>query len=681
MKKILFVMLAAILFCACAATHNKGNVLPPPVISNKPVVVRLVLNCDGLDVENINLYSELSFRTPTCYEGSTQFRDSVVEGNSIIYEATVNPRMTCAAIIMYQLEEYRTNKEFLHVILVPGDTVTCTVNCKTRDIAYTGRFARLSKELSIYRRDSSEFFPYNLYNKKGFGLPSQELDGLTPDDMAKKIVSRYEHVKKKVMRSKKLSPEFKEVWKIYAASDALDMYSRCKSNYKTKKEYTKDYYGSGKLYSDKAFSKELMPGDDYSIFYHRQILYDSRSIYKIYEEEGYPVKYNDAIRFRDKAREWIQHDDLLLDKSVLAYIKEEMPEYYEPMIEMRLEKLKLRTEWRPTPDKTRICKMDRMLEGEELLDSLLSKYKGKPTFLYIDLVGRVSCPRIKNQYGDIANFVFLTGGEEFSEEEMNSTLFYSSCWDDIYLLMGYQIDYLTKKFCANVDDEFSNSFCLLFDADGKFLIEADDQEFTYNKNEDNVRNVLHDKLMELIGDKNFTLNGTVSESLEDIGYNMLVGCHGTPFDPIVLTDYYVDAANKKFNYSSHLPRPSLMQLTALSPDSLLSSKSMNFLAVPGENCNISINDGHFYLSGSEFYEQWNNADRFVLKTRKEYESKKADAIILNYVSEHSNEPGCIFFVLEAGAVPKHILDRIIPSEMKKGKFSKELIYYGIHVNT
>lgn len=677
MKKILFVMLAAILFCACAATHNKGNVLPPPVISNKPVVVRLVLNCDGLDVENIDLKAYLSISTPTSYSGSTHLRDSVVEGNSIIYEATVNPRMTCAAIIMYQLEKYRTNKEYLHVILVPGDTVTCTVNCKTRDIAYTGRFARLSKELSIYRRDSSEYFPYNFLNKVNYVLLAQELDGLSLDDMAKKIVSRYEHIKKKVMRSKKLSPEFKEVWKIYAASDALDMVSWCHSNYDTRK----DYNGSREHYSAKAFSKELMPGNDYSIFYHRKIFLNSMTIYQYYEEEGYPIKYNDAIRFRGKAEEWNKKDDLLLDKSVLAYIKEEMPEYYEPMIEMRREKLKSRTEWRPEPDKTGICKMDRMLEGEELLDSLLSKYKGKPTFLYIDLVGHVSCPSIKNQYGDIANFVFLTGGEEFSEEEMNSTLFYSSRWDDIYLLMGYQIDYLTKKFCANADDEFSNSFCLLFDADGKFLIEADDQEFTYNKNEDNVRNVLHDKLMELIGGKNFTLNGTVSESLEDIGYNMLVGCYETPFDPIVLTDYYVDAANKKFNYSSHLPRPSLMQLTALSPDSLLSSKSMNFLAVPGENCNISINDGHFYLSGSEFYEQWNNADRFVLKARKEYDSKKADAIILNYVSEHSNEPGCIFFVLEAGAVPKHILDRIIPSEMKKGKFSKELIYYGIHVNT
>lgn len=677
MKKIIFALLIAMMLGACA-THREGRALPPPVFSNEPAVVRLMLKSRDTDSVSNRWFAFVRFHSILVSTSTMLNRSyaSNIDNGVMTFDISAQPGMSCGAQLSYKIDSKKGEAKAVPVILVPGDTITCTIDRETNEVSYSGRFAQLCKELYEYRYNSNKYFPFIVDHQNNTfrfsnTLLIKDFEGLEEEEATKLILNRYSEAKKKVMRSKKLSPEFKELWRAYAAADALYIDEEYQVYCRAGK-----YGKNSASISLSACSTELMPEDNYSFFYINNTQ-DPTYVINTYKYAGYNLKVNPSIQRLMKATHYILNPWQLYEMDTLALMKEKLPEYYNHLYDRFKKHQKMNNEWRTMPPKKELCEVNRNLEGDEFVDTLLSRYKGKPTFLYIELNGPLH-PHIdmRDQYSDIANFLCVTGGKYFSEDRMQESLRREDI--DAYLLMSYQIEYLMKKFCSERTlkemEKYNNhtSNCLLFDAEGRLVLEFESPEFKNKESDYMALTKLQDRISAAIGNNNFKLNGVVAQGINDRGYLMTFRKH------IGQYKHYIDAPSRKFSYSTHIQKPITVNLTAVLPDSTLCTHSMEFLALPGEECNISVEKEKFHLSGSEFYQQWGNAERFVEKAREEHSSEEADAVIKEYASKHRNEPGCILFHVMQSVLPVDYIEEILPSEIKEGKFARILNKYGIY---
>lgn len=675
MKKIIFALLIAMMLGACA-THRESRVLPPPVFSHEPAVVRLMLKYRDTDSVLNRWFATVQFHTAQTSALLSRSNASNIDKGVMTFDIPVQPGMSCGAQLSYTIDSKKGEAKAVPVILVPGDTITCTIDRETNEVSYSGRFAQLCKDLYEYRYNSSKYFPFVVdHLNDGFRwysntLRIKDFEGLEEEEATKLILNRYSEAKKKVMRSKKLSPEFKELWRAYAAADALYI----DEEYQVYCQAGKYGKNSASI-SLSACSTELMPEDNYSFFYINNTQ-DPTNVINTYKYAGYNLKINPSIQRLMKATHYILNPWQLYETDSLAMVKEKLPEYYNHLYDIVKKYQETNNQWRTKPPKKELCEVNRNLEGDEFVDTLLSRYKGKPTFLYIELNGSLY-PHIdmREQYSDIANFLCVTGGKYFSEDRMHASRRREDI--DAYLLMTYQIEYLMKKFCSERTlkemEKYNThtSNCLLFDAEGRLVLEFEAPEFKNYGSDYMALTKLHDRISAALGNNNFKLSGVMAQGINDRGYLMQIITHAG------LYKHYIDAPFRKFSYSTHIQKPTSVNLTAVLPDSTLCTRSMKFLALPGEECNISVEKEKFHLSGSEFYQQWDNADRFVEKAREEHGSEEANAVIKEYASKHRNEPGCILFHVMQGVLPVDYIEEILPSEIKEGKFANILSYYGI----
>ena len=160
-------------------------------------------------------------------------------------------------------------------------------------------------------------------------------------------------------------------------------------------------------------------------------------------------------------------NDLPLGAHQLAVVQRQLPEYYLRIAEINMHEEARLDAQRTQPDKGNICLLDRSLEGDNIIPGLLAKYRGRPTVVYATdypmMNDRSIYSALYSELSDRANFVFITGGGRYGEEER----FRRHAHDvggDHYLLMAYQFDYLCRQYTTETDD---GEFVLLFDAEGR----------------------------------------------------------------------------------------------------------------------------------------------------------------------------------------------------------------------
>lgn len=114
----------------------------------------------------------------------------------------------------------------------------------------------------------------------------------------------------------------------------------------------------------------------------------------------------------------------------------------------------------------------------------------------------------------------------------------------------------------------------------------------------------------------------------------------------------LEVKNGKIEYSTSLDQPYGGALKAVKKDGTTGKFFIEFLFVPGENCNIKVyGEGlnEFHLSGSKFYRDWEAFGQFY---KKEYEKAIAlagdgdeayFAALADYNQKHKDEEGCIMY--------------------------------------
>lgn len=105
----------------------------------------------------------------------------------------------------------------------------------------------------------------------------------------------------------------------------------------------------------------------------------------------------------------------------------------------------------------------------------------------------------------------------------------------------------------------------------------------------------------------FTLKGQLDKDVNDTKYYIYM----TDADGKLTQDPIdsVEVKKGKFTYKANIDGPRLMLLRGKVDEHTISMNTQSFYATPGEKAEISIKAGEYFLNGTTFYKQWNEADK------------------------------------------------------------------------
>lgn len=459
MKAIRFLML---LIVATLSNMANAQVLPPPVFSEAPAKLRIILEDAANDVASIpiGVFCRTFFEDMSS-PGIVINPEPISKGNSK-YEAELNIGMTGESTIRMTFQkpgdETFTTADII-VILVPGETTTITYNGKKNTFQFDGPFKRLNSELVNYISRDGKYCYETLFGLHGDNATFL-YDTTKPEDASILFHEKYIQAAKEIDSNKKLSAEFKEWWKCYIAFNVPAFTSDYVYFYCDKHpEYSADDSQGIQIWND----VNPVPGN--AVFYldRRMAINDVCRYYQ--NPIGVaPVQNEYVCRLcsAEQLRSRIEYGDSYIPESKLAEACHEIPEY-ESAIRKSMKKAEEEREAKLNmPTKGRLCELDRSLEGDAILTNLIAKYNnGKPTIITISKYCYFdSATYFKTYYKDKVNFVYIAGGEYADNEKFHDGM--KEQEGDFYYLMKYQFNYLSKLYPY----EYGNS-TLIVSPDGK----------------------------------------------------------------------------------------------------------------------------------------------------------------------------------------------------------------------
>lgn len=165
---------------------------------------------------------------------------------------------------------------------------------------------------------------------------------------------------------------------------------------------------------------------------------------------------------------------------------------------------------------------------------------------------------------------------------------------------------------------------------------------------------------------NFTLDGFASPGIRDVAY--LVHIYDADFQREVETKR-VEVTDYKFSFTSNYDEPRKAVFQAIFDDGTICSATVPVLLVPGEKAKLKVMNGMFDLSGSDFYQQFADANDFV-ENISSYPASERQQKVLDYFKEHSSEEGTIMaFIYSQYLTSDKILEMMDPA-IKTGRFVK-----------
>ena len=106
---------------------------------------------------------------------------------------------------------------------------------------------------------------------------------------------------------------------------------------------------------------------------------------------------------------------------------------------------------------------------------------------------------------------------------------------------------------------------------------------------------------------NFKIIGKKDTELWDVGYYIYKADDDFNFPFDKHDDVRVE--NDQFHYACDLKDITLGKVNAIMKDGTICSAWMEMPFVPGETANLHVHNGHFSLTGSKFYQEWERADQ------------------------------------------------------------------------
>ena len=167
---------------------------------------------------------------------------------------------------------------------------------------------------------------------------------------------------------------------------------------------------------------------------------------------------------------------------------------------------------------------------------------------------------------------------------------------------------------------------------------------------------------------NFNIKINVSPDITDCGY--LISLHDKNNRYSTVIDE-VSVVDKKSSFSMHLDEIRVADLTAIFPDGSICQYCVRIPFVPGENAEVTVKNGTFFLTGkSGFYKEWGDADDYFDKIEKETNKEE---LIVNYFKEHNTEKGCIYYYEMRNALPLATIVKMLPESVVASDYGVQLI--------
>ena len=145
--------------------------------------------------------------------------------------------------------------------------------------------------------------------------------------------------------------------------------------------------------------------------------------------------------------------------------------------------------------------------------------------------------------------------------------------------------------------------------------------------------------------------------------------------------------NGKFEYTTTLDQPYSGMLKAVKKDGTKGEYYIEFLFVPGEECEIFVKGegfNEFTLSGSKFYRDWEAFGQFYNKAKKKALAPEGEgdkeylASLAEYNRKHKGEEGCIMYQMMWLAGPN--MDFSIADDIQGGRFKRYIQHRKIQYN-
>ena len=162
--------------------------------------------------------------------------------------------------------------------------------------------------------------------------------------------------------------------------------------------------------------------------------------------------------------------------------------------------------------------------------------------------------------------------------------------------------------------------------------------FSFFNGPDGVRNVTHITEAKPTDETpNFKLNITATPGIGDSGY--LINCRNKWGSYEQLDDIALDD-NRQCSFSIHLD--SLLEgvVQAIFPDGSVCRYVMTFPFIPGETAELTVKNGVFSLTGTNFYKRWHDADELFENAKRFHTPEEARMIVIDYIKEHSSDEAC-----------------------------------------
>lgn len=187
-----------------------------------------------------------------------------------------------------------------------------------------------------------------------------------------------------------------------------------------------------------------------------------------------------------------------------------------------------------------------------------------------------------------------------------------------------------------------------------FTENGDLSELTENESENNAELEVGNMKTDIVPSKTYKnapchIKGELTPGINDFRY--LVEIYD-PFFNNVVENKEVGVNDGKFELTSNYSEPRKAYFISISQD--LKGRSDNFTIVlmPGEQCELKVKKYGCDISGSTFYRQYSNA-KDLIENAMQYNSRNArDEAIRNYLLNHKDEEGCVYYYMANNDFPK-----------------------------
>lgn len=670
MKHLRIRILFFLFLTTCFVTVCGQESLPSPVISDKPAKLKLILKnlthelwtepyCDIYSAVNAFVLDRVKFDTKeTLNDSSVVFKLEVKQGMTSIVKIKVDGVLTFFGA---------------SAVLVPGKETVVTFDYNTKNVAFKGPMSRLAEDnykfLKTIKYKVSEIIGYSFDFQKSL----ERFDSLPPHKMTPVILKKFDQMNEMLQSDKEYSKDFKLLWRYYMAMNILDFCDNYLHRYNLviwKNSLDKTILRR-QIFSE--ILSHINPLQTNGVFYYMMNSNELTS-FNVYMTSTVPSgsktgkrygKKNADFQALERALDMIRFTDYEVnrfwggDKFTDANrekIRKIVPQYYNIIERINMEKRYEQEQERSKPIIGRICSLDLPSDTVDIKKHVLAKYRGKPTVLFVSDMAMLvdhTVRALHNLYGDKLNYVYLMPAYNPAKYEVVRRLLRMTP-ADIFLL--------NEKEWEPIEVYFKGYF-ELYDEHGKLLAYEPDCNSTA---------IPYVNISDHIPHKNLIIEGELEGLEKDTTIVLDLSSNGKYIDSYRISTKTVD---KKFKFEVFIKKP--VNLSLCFPNN---SWAFTYCwAIPDSKFKIKADVNNYtfeFDNPTGYYRDWNDAKSANESMELSFSYRDSIDYDFNirkeYLKSNAHKEGCIMYYVMHGTLPDKMILEYCSDSVRNGIFKEAL---------